>query len=324
MIKKIKNGLTFLLPLIAIPMIAFGAGKATVSSRNQEAQAIAGVNEDGEMVVMKMSSTGSVAVTNPDGSSIGSVTATTVTGTANAVGQYPIAATDVSAYKNLSLQLTGVYSGTVQFECSNDNVNWVSCPLQSKSSVPQPEVIQITGSTTGMWTGQVDFKYFRARLSAYSIGTYTATMLLSTLAAAPPTQQVMALQDGSWVMSKQSDYPSGAVAVTASSGNVANATANATLPSVSLKTNYIAGFIVTASGATAASVVNVTVTGTISGTMTFTFPVPAGVTAAATPLIVQFSKPVPASGPTTPIVVSLPALGSGNTNASVVVTGYNM
>jgi hypothetical protein len=324
MFSKIKKGLTLLLPLIAVPMIAFGSGKATVSSKNQEAQSIAGVNEDGEMVVMKLSDAGSVTVTNPDGTNIGEVTSTVVTGTANGAGQYPIAATDVSAYKNLSLQLTGVYSGTLQFECSNDNINWVSCPLQSKSSVPQPEVIQITGSTTGMYTGQIDFRYFRARLSAYVSGTYNATMVLSTLAAAPPTQQVMALQDGSWVFSKQSDYPSGAVAVTASSGNVANAIANATLPSVSLKTNYLAGFIVTASGATAATVVNVTVTGTISGTMTYTFPVPAGATAAATPLIVQFSKPVPASGPTTPIVVSLPALGAGNTNAAVVASGYNM
>lgn len=115
----------------------------------------------------------------------------------------------------------------------------------------------------------------------------------------------------------------GGTGVTSSSGNVANATATATLaaPGAGI-TNYLTGFEITAAGATAAAVVLVTVTGTIGGTMTFVFAVPAGATAPATPLIVAFPEPIPASAANVAIVVSLPALGAGNTNAAVVAHGF--
>src|SRR5947207_13311659 len=71
--------------------------------------------------------------------------------------------------------------------------------------------------------------------------------------------------------------PSGSTAKTGASGNVANSSAAASLAAVSGKTNYLTGFQVTASGATAGLPVNVTVTGVITGTMTYTFVFPAGV-----------------------------------------------
>jgi hypothetical protein len=121
-----------------------------------------------------------------------------------------------------------------------------------------------------------------------------------------------------------SQPPSGATQKTGASGNVANASAVATLAAVSAKTNYITGFQVTAAGATAASVVNVTVTGLITGTATYTFVFPAGVTTAAQSLIVSFETAVKASGVNTAIVVTLPAGGTGNTNAAVAAQGYDL
>jgi hypothetical protein len=115
---------------------------------------------------------------------------------------------------------------------------------------------------------------------------------------------------------------SGATAKNACSGNVANATATATLASVTGKTNYITGLQVTATGATGALVVNVTVTGVVGGPLTYTFSFPAGATVSATPLTVVFNPPLPASGTGVAIVVSLPASGTGGTNASVCVQGY--
>ena len=112
------------------------------------------------------------------------------------------------------------------------------------------------------------------------------------------------------------------VSVTGSSGNVANANAVATLAAVAAKTTYITGFVLTAAGATAAGVVTATVTGVITGTMSFTFAVPAGATVGATPLVVNFPVPIPASAVNTAIVVTLPALGSGNTNATASATGF--
>lgn len=119
-----------------------------------------------------------------------------------------------------------------------------------------------------------------------------------------------------------SDYPAGATPLTGSSGNVANANAVATLTSAANRTAYITGFQITSAGATVGLVVNVTVTGVITGTMTFNYVAPAGVLVMGAPLLVAFPKPVPASAANTNIVVTLPALGAGNTNAAVSAQGY--
>lgn len=116
--------------------------------------------------------------------------------------------------------------------------------------------------------------------------------------------------------------PSDATSVSASSGNVTNAAAVATLAAVASKTNYLSGFQITAAGATAAACVNATVVGLLGGTRTYTFCAPAGVAVGATPLVVNFSPPLPASATNTAIVVTLPALGAGNTNAAASAQGY--
>jgi hypothetical protein len=112
--------------------------------------------------------------------------------------------------------------------------------------------------------------------------------------------------------------------ITASSANVANAVASATLAGASGKTTYITGFQVTASGATAGLAVTGTVTGLISGTTSFTFVFPAGVAVAAQPLNYFFDPPIPASAQNTAIVVSVPAGGSGNTNTTVSAQGFQL
>lgn len=116
--------------------------------------------------------------------------------------------------------------------------------------------------------------------------------------------------------------PNGATAVTSSSGNVAAASAVATLPGVAGKTTYITGFEITGGGATAASLVVATLAGIISGTASYVVAVPVGATLGITPLSVQFSQPIPASAANTAIVLTLPSLGAGNTNAAVVAHGF--
>jgi hypothetical protein len=124
------------------------------------------------------------------------------------------------------------------------------------------------------------------------------------------------------VTASSNDYPVGATALTAASGNVAAAVATATLAGAASVTTYITGFEITGAGATAASVVNITVTGTISGTLTYTLAVAAGATLSNQPLVIQFSPAIPASAVNTSIVVSCPSLGTGNTNNTVVAHGY--
>jgi len=115
--------------------------------------------------------------------------------------------------------------------------------------------------------------------------------------------------------------PVDSIPIYASSGNVAASVATASMPASAGRTNFLTGFEITSSGSTVAAVVNVTITGTIGGTLTYVYATVAGVTAINQPLIVQFTSPI-LSTINTAITVSLPSLGAGNTNAAVVVHGY--
>lgn len=114
----------------------------------------------------------------------------------------------------------------------------------------------------------------------------------------------------------------GVPAITSSSGNVANVSAVATLAGTATTTAHISGFQCTGGGATAASLQTVTVAGVVTGTMSYTVAVPAGATAGMVPLVVGFVPAVPASAVNTSIVVTMPALGAGNTNATCSAQGY--
>lgn len=107
-----------------------------------------------------------------------------------------------------------------------------------------------------------------------------------------------------------------------SSGVVGAAAAVAAIPAVAGKQAYIGGFQVTASGSTAALPVDVTVTGIAGGTLIYTFSFPAGVLVGATPLIVEFTQPIPASALNTAITVTCPSGGAGNTKSTVNVHGF--
>jgi hypothetical protein len=97
---------------------------------------------------------------------------------------------------------------------------------------------------------------------------------------------------------------------------------DAALPAVAAKTNYLSGFQVTGAGATGASVITVTVVGILGGTLTYFMAIPAGATAAVTPLVVTFNPPIPASAVNTAITVTVPSFGAGNLSASTVAHGY--
>jgi hypothetical protein len=99
----------------------------------------------------------------------------------------------------------------------------------------------------------------------------------------------------------------------------------ATLPAVPGKINFLEGFDVTGGGATAATVIEVSVTGLAAGTLKYELPILAGVTGpmnAQGGFSLRFPEPLPASGVNVAISVAVPSLGAGNTNASVVAYGY--
>jgi hypothetical protein len=122
----------------------------------------------------------------------------------------------------------------------------------------------------------------------------------------------------------RSDQGQGGNSILASSGNVANAVATATLAAAAGKTNYLSGFEITGAGATAASVVVATVTGLLGGTLSYVISVVAGATLGNAPLVVEFDSPIAATAVNTAIAVSCPALGAGNTNCVANAHGYQV
>lgn len=155
-------------------------------------------------------------------------------------------------------------------------------------------------------------------------GADVAQGAVADAAAASPSVSgsVIAVLKGIWTTLRDQIYPASSTPLIAGSGNVAAATATATLGAVASKTMYLTGFTCTAGGATAAAVVDVTVAGLLGGSRIYTFGAPAGAGVPATPLNVAFNPPLPASAVNTAISVSFPSLGAGNVRAAVVATGF--
>lgn len=182
----------------------------------------------------------------------------------------------------------------------------------------------IVGTTISVNTGVMDNGTQRIAIATDSpsnIGTGTA---------GSPNAQVVTTQgiSGGAGFGSISDYPVGgtgvsAVPITATSGNVAAATATATLAGTAGKTTYISGLQITGAGATAGSVITCTVTGLVGSiTKSLTLVVPTGATLGIVPMFVNFPKPIPASAVAGNIVASCPSFGTGNTNAVVNADGY--
>jgi hypothetical protein len=126
----------------------------------------------------------------------------------------------------------------------------------------------------------------------------------------------------SWDRAKAAPYQTAQTPIIGKSGNVANASAAATLTGTATTTVYLAGFEVSGSGSTVGLPVTVTVAGLLGGTIQYTYSFQAGALIANTPLIVEFNPPLPASAVNTPIVVTCPAGGTGATNNTVTAHGF--
>lgn len=118
--------------------------------------------------------------------------------------------------------------------------------------------------------------------------------------------------------------PSDATWMNASSGNVANASAAATLSATSGKTCYVTGIEISFGGASVAANIVAALSGLAGGTISYICVVPGTVTNPTVPLTVQFNPPLPASAANTAITITLPALGTGNTHACVNIHGYKI
>jgi hypothetical protein len=124
--------------------------------------------------------------------------------------------------------------------------------------------------------------------------------------------------------SAHAQVPSSIAPLVNSSGNVAAATATATLAAAGGFMNYICGFAITGGGATAASTINATLTGLNGGTMTFPMDIVAGVTLSQPTLNIMFFPCQTATALNVAITLSVPSFGAGNTNAAANIWGYRL
>jgi hypothetical protein len=232
-----------------------------------------------------------------------------------------VATSTLNGVSNISVQVTGTYTGALTLQASLDGANWVNFTgTASLLSLAGVYSATIASAAVGIW--QADVAAYRfVRITALAAVTGTAVVSIESSGAAGTVALDAALPPGSGV-SAASAYPVFATPTTNSSGNVAAATATATLAAVAAKTTYITGFQVTAGGATAGADVTLTVVGVIGGTMSYTFTAPTGAVVPAQPLLVTFNPAIPGSAVNTAIVVSMPTLGTGNTNATISAQGY--
>ena len=120
--------------------------------------------------------------------------------TAGSLNADLIPSTDLSGYRWISVQITGVFSGTLTFQASNDNSNFVNFPLTLSTSTVGGPLVSTTGS--GMFYGSFNYRYLRVRMTAYSSGTANGTAEYYTLPGTVNSigAQVGASQSGTWTV----------------------------------------------------------------------------------------------------------------------------
>jgi hypothetical protein len=121
--------------------------------------------------------------------------------------------------------------------------------------------------------------------------------------------------------------PSPAGAGTDAGQGATTAAAGALAPAIAAVagvTGYCTGFEVTGGGATGASVIDVTITGLLEGTLHYAMAIPAGATLGVLPLVVEFTRPRQASAVNTAITLNVPSFGAGNTLADAAIHGFRV
>lgn len=182
----------------------------------------------------------------------------------------------------------------------------------------QDNITQLGGNAISLGLGATAAGTPRVTLANDSVG------IIPTGPAGTPATTVLTIQGiagGTPIpVTPSSDYPVGAVPITASATGTTAAT-TATLAGTAGKTTYLVGFSIRAN-ATAAATGNATVTGPITGTLNFTqftAPLASGLGI----LEPHISKPIPASAANIGIAVVSAAPGAGGT-VSVSAWGYQL
>lgn len=109
---------------------------------------------------------------------------TEVTGSAGALNADAVNL-DVTGWSQFSFVVTGTFSGTLTWQASSDNTNWVAITNSIYSHTQS--VFMTAGITTAplLGFGPIMYRYLRCRMTAYTSGTASVTLQLANFPAMP-------------------------------------------------------------------------------------------------------------------------------------------
>lgn len=85
-------------------------------------------------------------------------------------------AANVAGRSRIGVQVTGITTATITFEATIDGSNWVALAMSPAGGGAAATTVTADGLVSGTVAG---FAQFRARISAYTSGTITATGLVT-------------------------------------------------------------------------------------------------------------------------------------------------
>jgi len=102
-----------------------------------------------------------------------------VTGVLGAVNAEVVLPCDGSA--TVALDLRGTFSMTVEVSGTVDGTNWELIPVRRLNAAAIGYVSSVVGTTSGVWVGKCSqYQKVRARVTAYTSGSATATLVANT------------------------------------------------------------------------------------------------------------------------------------------------
>lgn len=202
---------------------------------------------------------------------------------------------DCDGSSSLALDLRGTFNLTVEVAGTVDGTNWIMIPI--RSALGGQYLIGAVGSTAGVWFGNcAGFRKLRARVTAYTSGAATATLMVSTA-----------------ILDETLGGDMTPLLVTATGAAAAAVTLTLPAPGAGLR-QYLTYLRVTrfATALLTAGAAPVLVTTTnIPGSLVFTGPSDAAAQGVTTPIVSEdFAKPLMGSAQNTAMTFVAPATTS--------------
>lgn len=129
------------------------------------------------------------------------------------------------SYRAFSIEVAasaGISAGQIIFEDSNDNVHWLPVPFfqDATGAYPLTVAVNVAASANMHYTGVINQRYFRARISTAFVGG-TIQAFTRLMIAAPPPRLIAAVQSNPafLAMTNTPVAPTGHVLTTAATTN---------------------------------------------------------------------------------------------------------